>query len=519
MGAGLHVRFWALAGVLIVESLIPGSLPHPWFHVQQAMAAPIVFSAALLFVSRDNLRASALDDAPVRRLWLLLHAVALGCLVVSTFAMLRIGSSVLLVALWYMSIAALIVTLVAALLPVRRLLQIVVGLRAAWFYAALVTVAAMSARALVRWVWDAPNSTIGRALQQATFSGTRMVLGFFYAQVIALPARHVLGTPRFLVEIAGTCSGMEGLALVLIFTVAWLVFARSELRLARAALLVPIALVLSWLLNLVRIALLIAIGSAGHPEIAVNGFHSEAGWILFNAVAIGFLFAVQRWRWLRKDARGSTQAEAGRNVAAIYLLPFLAVLAASLLTHAVSSGFDWLYPVRPLMAVLVLWHFRAEFRRLDWRFSWLGLLAGVGVFALWLGLGRLQGQTNATADALAQLPGWQRIVWLMARCFAAVITVPVTEELAFRGYLARRMMSADVEAVSFRGLSVTAVVGSSIVFGLLHDRLWLAGIVAGVAFALVAKRRNRLGEALAAHATANLLLAAWVLARGEYGLW
>jgi hypothetical protein len=38
-------------------------------------------------------------------------------------------------------------------------------------------------------------------------------------------------------------------------------------------------------------------------------------------------------------------------------------------------------------------------------------------------------------------------------------------------------------------------------------------------FALVAKWRGRLGEAVAAHVTANLLLALWVLTRGEYSLW
>jgi len=42
---------------------------------------------------------------------------------------------------------------------------------------------------------------------------------------------------------------------------------------------------------------------------------------------------------------------------------------------------------------------------------------------------------------------------------------------------------------------------------------------AGVVFALVAKVRGRLGEAVAAHATAYLLIAVWVLARGDYSLW
>jgi membrane protease YdiL (CAAX protease family) len=45
------------------------------------------------------------------------------------------------------------------------------------------------------------------------------------------------------------------------------------------------------------------------------------------------------------------------------------------------------------------------------------------------------------------------------------------------------------------------------------------GIVAGVAYALVAKRTGRLGDGVAAHATSNLLLAVWVLGRGDWGMW
>ena len=105
------------------------------------------------------------------------------------------------------------------------------------------------------------------------------------------------------------------------------------------------------------------------------------------------------------------------------------------------------------------------------------------------------------------------------RVSAAVITVPLAEELAFRGFIARRMISANVEEVNYRGLSLSAVLVSSLIFGVLHGRMWLPGLLAGVIFALVAKLRGRLGEAVAAHATANLLIALWVIASGNYSLW
>jgi membrane protease YdiL (CAAX protease family) len=53
----------------------------------------------------------------------------------------------------------------------------------------------------------------------------------------------------------------------------------------------------------------------------------------------------------------------------------------------------------------------------------------------------------------------------------------------------------------------------------MHGAQWAVGIVAGVAYALVVKKTGRFGDAVAAHATSNLLLAVWVLGRGDWGMW
>jgi CAAX prenyl protease-like protein len=68
-------------------------------------------------------------------------------------------------------------------------------------------------------------------------------------------------------------------------------------------------------------------------------------------------------------------------------------------------------------------------------------------------------------------------------------------------------------------LTLLGVTLSSLVFGLMHGHQWLLGLVAGLAYALLLRRRGRMGDAVMAHAVSNLLLAAWVLARGDWGLW
>jgi CAAX prenyl protease-like protein len=117
------------------------------------------------------------------------------------------------------------------------------------------------------------------------------------------------------------------------------------------------------------------------------------------------------------------------------------------------------------------------------------------------------------------MPAMERIGWLAIRVAAAVVTVPIAEELAFRGFLLRRISSADVESLAYRAVTPLAILLSSAAFGLMHGKLWLEGIVAGVAYALLVKQTGRLGEAVAAHSTTNLLLAIWVPARGDWGLW
>jgi CAAX prenyl protease-like protein len=125
---------------------------------------------------------------------------------------------------------------------------------------------------------------------------------------------------------------------------------------------------------------------------------------------------------------------------------------------------------------------------------------------------------GALRAGLATLPGGWAAVWLSLRVIGSVVTVPVAEELAFRGYLLRRLIAADFESVSVRQFSWIALLGSSLAFGAMHDRL-LAGTLAGVAYALVFRRRGELCDAVVAHATTNALIAAYVLAAGAWSLW
>jgi CAAX prenyl protease-like protein len=143
------------------------------------------------------------------------------------------------------------------------------------------------------------------------------------------------------------------------------------------------------------------------------------------------------------------------------------------------------------------------------------------VFGIWLGLDLMAGanQASSIAGGLASLPSPARVAWLVFRTAAAVITVPIAEELAFRGFLIRRLSSADFESLSPRHYTYVAILVSSVAFGLLHGDRWLAGTLAGLIYAVAFLRRGRIGDAVVAHATTNALLAAWVLVGSKWYLW
>jgi CAAX prenyl protease-like protein len=74
------------------------------------------------------------------------------------------------------------------------------------------------------------------------------------------------------------------------------------------------------------------------------------------------------------------------------------------------------------------------------------------------------------------------------------------------------------EGLDPRRVGLRAVVLSTFVFMLAHP-LWLAAIVAGLAYALIYIRTGRLWTAVIAHAVTNGMLGVWVVATGNWQFW
>jgi CAAX prenyl protease-like protein len=190
-----------------------------------------------------------------------------------------------------------------------------------------------------------------------------------------------------------------------------------------------------------------------------------------------------------------------------------------MISHALSAGFEFLYPLRLVAAIAALWMYRKSYADADLRFSWRGPAVGALVFALWVAAAAYLVRPGGIPSALAALPTPLRAFWISCRVIAAVATVPLAEELAYRGYLLRRLVSPNFETIRFSAARWPALVISALAFGLMHGALWLPGIAAGLAYGALAMRTDKLGESVAAHATTNAMLAAYVLMFDRWPLW
>ncbi|HEY4088205.1 MAG TPA: exosortase E/protease, VPEID-CTERM system [Bryobacteraceae bacterium] len=419
----------------------------------------------------------------------------------------------LLVATTLLSAAVAAVSAGLWLIPAALWKQLLAIPGEIWAYGAGAAGAVILGQGLVQRLW--------LPLSKITFQIVQ-ILARPITTLDVYPDRLALGKGAFGIIIAPECSGLEGILLLLLVGGLWLILFRKECRFPQALLLLPVGAVILFFLNAVRITALILIGVAGAEDIAVKGFHSQAGWISFNFVALGLCVAAQRMSWFSKRPRVKKPA---RSTTEAYLVPFLAILAASMAARAMSSDFEWAYPLRLVAPLAVFWFYRRSYRGIDWRFSpggglWFGIGAGVLVLALWAGVDFASGApVTAMPKQLRDASPGLRIFWISLRALAAIVTVPIAEELAFRGYLIRQIMSKDFDKLPPTAFSWPALIVSSVVFGVLHGGRWIAGVAAGLIYALVYVRRGRIADSILAHAVTNALLAAMVLFGGAWQYW
>jgi len=183
----------------------------------------------------------------------------------------------------------------------------------------------------------------------------------------------------------------------------------------------------------------------------------------------------------------------------------------------------WIYALKTVAGAWLLWLVRPYVKELRWRISWEAVVVGLAVFWAWVGL---DGHYPMLAERAGSFnPGLTfgagsifALVFTAVRIIGSTLVVPPLEEIFYRSFIYRYIIKSDFLSVSLGRLDWKAFLITAAIFGIGHYE-WLPGILCAFAYQGLVCRKNRLGDAITAHAVTNLLLGLWVIARGAYRFW
>ncbi len=162
---------------------------------------------------------------------------------------------------------------------------------------------------------------------------------------------------------------------------------------------------------------------------------------------------------------------------------------------------------------------------------WLGtLVLGAAVFVVWVApdllfpnyrhnwlfQNAIFGQLSATTipENVLKSP-W--VLW--PRILQAVIFVPILEELFWRAWLMRWLISPQFEKIPLGTYQAGAFWITAALFASEHGPYWDVGLIAGIAYNWWIVRTRSLGDCILVHAVTNACLCAYVVLTRHWEYW
>ncbi len=227
--------------------------------------------------------------------------------------------------------------------------------------------------------------------------------------------------------------------------------------------------------------------------------------------------------------RAALSRLAAANPSWPYVAPFVLYLILLGLGTHLPGGTAFHYPLRVLLvtASLLVWSRRQVSLRAP---HWAGsLLVGVAVFVLWVApdvvwpgyRSHWLFQNVLTGKAVSSIPPSDRVgvVFLSIRLAGSVILVPVVEELFWRAWLLRYLVSRQFQTVPLGSTTWGAFWISAILFASEHGPYWDVGLATGAVLNLWMMKTRNVADCIVAHMAANGCLAAYVMAAGQWQYW
>jgi exosortase/archaeosortase family protein len=104
----------------------------------------------------------------------------------------------------------------------------------------------------------------------------------------------------FSVLIGSPCSGIDGMTLFVTLYCLIVCFDWKNVNKLRAAIFLPFGTLGMFLMNTLRVYLLLVVGVLYSEEFAIGAFHSNIGWILFLVYFLTFLYFIYPHLLIRK---------------------------------------------------------------------------------------------------------------------------------------------------------------------------------------------------------------------------
>jgi uncharacterized protein len=211
-----------------------------------------------------------------------------------------------------------------------------------------------------------------------------------------------------------------------------------------------------------------------------------------------------------------------RKATAGYIVPFLIYIGMIILP--LSPGV--LFPVRFVLVLLAIFYFSRPYLNLKPSHPLASIGLGIAVFLIWIGPDVLFGPAyrhswiffRGPASSLS--PALQHdYPFLTFRVLSSVVTVPILEELFWRGWLMRWLIDPEFLKVPLGTYRASAFWLTAILFASEHGSYWEVGLITGVFYNLWVMRTKNLADCILAHAVTNAALAYYVLAAGQWNYW
>jgi len=183
----------------------------------------------------------------------------------------------------------------------------------------------------------------------------------------------------------------------------------------------------------------------------------------------------------------------------------------------------WVYPAQTLICgALLIWFWREYDFRAPLKILF-ALAIGLLVFALWIAPQQFFGFAPRLAGFDPEFFVGQPVIYwatILGRFLRLVLVVPLVEEIFWRGFVLRYFINEKFTEVPIGSFSWFSFAFVTLGFGFAHSPAdWIAALITGALYNLVAYRTRSLASCVVAHALTNLLLGIWIMATRQWGFW